>query len=251
MTYKSSTISSKWKKTQWLLKDSYCRKYVPRTLPFNQKNLSAMLDDYSTVFFKPTNGSGGINIIRIRKTDKGYLTQMNATKTSYASKTHLYQDLNRFAGSRSYLLQKGIRLAKSEGKPFDIRVMVQKTRQGNWVSTALFTKVGKPGKVATNYNQGGSVRTFSRTMKGTDFSATFTSQLESKLQKLGVAVGKNFDRHHKGFKELGLDVALDSKGGIWILEVNTRPQIYPLKAFKNKSLYHKILSYGKHYGRFK
>ncbi|MFS0838669.1 YheC/YheD family protein [Paenibacillus sp. 1P03SA] len=251
MTYKSSIISSKWKKTQWLLKDAYFRKYVPHTLPFNQKNLSAMLDDYSTVFFKPTIGSGGKNIIRIRKTAAGCLSQMNAAQTSYTSTAHLYRDLNRFAGSKSYLLQKGIRLAKSNGKPFDIRVMVQKTRQGDWVSTALFTKIGKPGKVATNYNQGGTVKTFSHTMSGTDFSTTFTRQLESKLKKLGVAVGKNFDRHHKGFQELGLDVALDSKGKVWILEVNTRPQIYPLKAFKNKQLYYKILSYGKHYGRTK
>ncbi|SEG59473.1 YheC/YheD family protein [Paenibacillus sp. UNC499MF] len=251
MKYKSRIVSSKWKKTQWLLEDSYFRKYVPRTLRFNQKNLSAMLEDYSIVFFKPTIGSGGENIIRIRKTAKGYLSQMKAAKTSYASKTHLYRDLNRFAGSKSYLLQKGIRLAKSNGNPFDIRVMVQKTRQGEWVSTALFTKIGKSGKVATNYNQGGTVRTFSNTMNGTDFSPAFTQQLESKLKRLGVAVGKNFDRHHKGFQELGLDVALDPKGKVWILEVNTRPQIYPLKAFKNKHLYDKILSYGKHYGRTK
>ncbi|MGX4585744.1 YheC/YheD family protein [Paenibacillus chitinolyticus] len=251
MKYKSSIIESKWKKTQWLLKDSYFRKYVPHTLPFNKKNLSAMLDDYSSVFFKPTNGSGGINIIRIRKTDRGYLSQTNATETSYSTMNQLYRDLNRFAGSRSYLLQKGIHLAKSNGKPFDIRVMVQKTRQGDWVSTALFTKIGSPNKVTTNYNQGGTVRTFSETMNGTDFSPTFTPQLESKLKRLGVAVGKNFDRHHKGFQELGLDVALDQTGKPWILEVNTRPQIYPLKALKNKNLYYKILSYGKHYGRFK
>ncbi|MWV42628.1 YheC/YheD family protein [Paenibacillus sp. HJL G12] len=251
MKYKSSTIKSKWKKTEWLLKDSYFRKYVPHTLPFNQKNLSAMLDDYPSVFFKPTDGSGGSNIIRIRKIDRGYQSQLNTTKTSYSSTTQLYRDLNRFAGSRSYLLQKGIRLAKSNGKPFDIRVMVQRTRKGDWITTALFTKVGNPNKIATNYNQGGSIGTFSKTMKDADFSSTFTSQLESELKRLGVAVGKNFDRHYKGFQELGLDVAVDSKGKTWILEVNTRPQIYPLKALKDKSLYNKILSYGKHYGRYK
>lgn len=251
MKYKSTTISSKWTKTQWLLKDPYFHKYVPRTLPFNKKNLSAMLDEYTSVFFKPTNGSGGKNIIRIRKTDKGYQSQLNTTKKSYSSTAQLYRDLNRFAGSRSYLLQKGILLAKSNGKPFDIRVMVQKTRQGDWVSTAIFTKVGLPNKVATNYTQGGTIKTFSKTINGTDFSPTFPPLLESELKRIGVAVGKNFDRHLKGFKELGLDVAVDSKGKPWILEVNTRPQIYPLKAFKDKSLYNKILSYAKHYGRFK
>lgn len=251
MKYKSSTIKSKWTKTQWLLKDSYIKKYIPITLPFNKKNLSSMLADYTTVFFKPTNGSGGNNIIRISKTAGGYQTQLNTNKRSYSTTTQLYRDLNRFAGTRPYLLQKGIRLAKSNGKPFDVRVMVQKTKQGTWTSTALFTKVGNPKKVATNYNQGGTIGTFHNTMNGAKFSSAFTPQLESDLKRLGVAVGKNFDRNYKGFKELGLDVAIDSKGKAWILEVNTRPQIYPLKALKDKSIYNKILSYGKQYGRYK
>ncbi|MCV4234640.1 YheC/YheD family protein [Virgibacillus sp. LDC1] len=251
MSYKSSTIKSKWKKTKWLNEDAYFRQYVPHTLPFSKKNLNSMLASYSTVFCKPTDGSGGRNIIRIRKTDRGYTCQLNTTKTSYSSSSQLYRDLNRFAGSRPYLLQKGIRLAKSNGKPFDIRVMVQKTRQGTWVSTALFTKVGKPNKVATNYNQGGSIGTFKKTMSGANFGPAFTQQLESELKGLGIAVGKNFDRHYRGFKELGLDVAVDASGRPWILEVNTRPQIYPLKTLKDHSLYYKVLSYGKHYGRTK
>ncbi|MBY0162682.1 YheC/YheD family protein [Cytobacillus firmus] len=251
MSYKSSTIKSKWKKTKWLNEDAYFRQYVPHTLPFSKNNLNTMLASYSTVFFKPTDGSGGRNIVRIRKTDVGYTSQLNTTKTSYSSSSQLYRDLNRFAGSRPYLLQKGIRLAKSNGKPFDIRVMVQKTREGAWVSTALFTKVGNPNKVATNYNQGGSIGTFKNTMSSANFGSAFTQQLESELKRLGVAVGRNFDRHYKGFKELGLDVAVDSKGRPWILEVNTRPQVYPLKTLKDKSLYHKVLSYGRQYGRTK
>lgn len=251
MKYKSSTIKSKWTKTLWLLEDPYIQKYVPYTLPFNKRNLSSMLENYTSVFFKPTNGSGGKNIIRIRKTDYGYRSQLNSTKTSYSSTTQLYRALNRFSGSRPFLLQKGIRLVKSNGKPFDIRVMVQKTKQGTWVSTALFAKVGNPKKIATNYNQGGTIKTFRKTMNSAGFSLAFTPYLEMELKRLGIAVGENFDRHYKGFHELGLDVAVDSKGKAWILEVNTRPQIYPLKALNNKSLYHKILSYGKHYGRFK
>ncbi|MGG3283284.1 YheC/YheD family protein [Paenibacillus solani] len=251
MSYKSSTIKSKWKKTKWLNEDSYFKPYMPHTLQFSKKNLNSMLADYSTIFFKPTDGSGGSNIIRIRKTNGGYQSQLNTKKTSYAGSSPLYRALNRHAGSRPYLLQKGIQLAKSNGKPFDIRVMVQKTRQGTWVSTALFTKVGNPNKVATNYNQGGTIGTFHKTMSNANFNSAFIQQLESELKRLGVAVGKNFDRHYKGFKELGLDVAVDSKGRPWILEVNTRPQIYPLKNLKDTSLYHQVLSYGKHYGRTK
>lgn len=44
-------------------------------------------------------------------------------------------------------------------------MMVQKTNQGKWISTTQFTKIGRPGKVATNYKQGGSIGYFRPTMK--------------------------------------------------------------------------------------
>ena len=68
---------------------------------------------------------------------------------------------------------------------------------------------------------------------------------------MGVTVGNKFDQHLKGFRELGLDVAIDTEGIPWILEVNTRPQFYPLKNMKNKKLYNRIVSYSKQYGRTK
>ncbi|WP_106768705.1 YheC/YheD family protein [Paenibacillus faecalis] len=251
MTYKSSTIKSKWKKTKWLLKEEHLRQYVPATLPFNKGNLTSMLSSHSIVFFKPTSGSGGNKIIRIKKKKNGYQTQYNSSKTTYKTEDKLYKELKRFAGKRDFLLQKGIRLAKSNGRPFDIRVMVQKNNQGNWVSTGMFTKVGKPNKVATNYNQGGSVDYFQKTMAGSGYNQPSVQFMEEKLKQLGVSVGKNFDRHYKGFKELGLDVALDQNGKPWILEVNTRPQFYPTKYLKDKSLYHRLLSFSKQYGRTK
>ncbi|MNR59562.1 Tubulin-tyrosine ligase family protein [compost metagenome] len=71
------------------------------------------------------------------------------------------------------------------------------------------------------------------------------------LKQLGVSVGHNFDQNFKGFRELGLDVAIDNKGKPWILEVNTRPQFYPLKNMSNRKLYKRIVDTGKQYGRTK
>ncbi|OAB44946.1 YheC/YheD family protein [Paenibacillus antarcticus] len=249
--YRSITIVSKWKKTSWLLTQRNLSKHVPSTRQFQRDNLTSMLSDYSTVFFKPTTGSGGVNIIRIRKVPKGYQTQLEATKSYYSTINALYSKLNQFANKRSYVLQKGIQLATTNGKPFDIRVMVQKTNKGVWHSTAIFTKIGSPGMVATNYNQGGKLGYFNQTMSGSGYNLIKIKQLETELKQLGVKVAKNFDRHMKGFRELGLDVALDSMGKVWILEVNTRPQFYPLKNMKDKALYRRILSYAKAYGRYK
>ncbi|OAB33093.1 YheC/YheD family protein [Paenibacillus macquariensis] len=249
--YRSSTIESKWKKTSWLLTQRNLSKHVPRTRLFQRDNLTSMLSDYSTVFFKPTTGSGGVNIIRIKKVPQGYQTQLKSIKSYYSTINALYSKLNRVANRRSYVLQMGIQLAKTNGKPFDIRVMVQKTDKDVWQSTAVFTKIGSPGMVATNYNQGGTLGYFNQTMSGAGYNLNTTKRLEAELKQLGVNVAKNFDRHMRGFRELGLDVALDSTGKLWIMEVNTRPQFYPLKNMKDKTLYRQIVSFAKAYGRYK
>lgn len=247
--YKSSTIKSKWTKNNWLLKQANLRKHMPRLMLFSRSNLKTMLGAYSVVFFKPTNGSGGSNIIRVTKLAHGYRTQFNTTKTDYSTIDQLYPALKRFSKNKPYLLQEGVVLAKSNGKPFDIRVMVQKTEAGYWKTTGMFTKIGNPRKVATNFNQGGKIGYFCSTLSGAGFHPDFIERMEAKLKQVGVTVGKRFDRQYKGFKELGLDVALDPAGKPWILEVNTRPQIYPLKTLKDTALHRRIAKYAKRYGR--
>lgn len=105
--------------------------------------------------------------------------------------------------------------------------------------------------VATNYNQGGKIGYLNQTMSGACFNLNITKRIEAELKQLGVKVAKSFDYHKDGFRELGLNVALDSTGKLWILEVNTRPQFYPLKNMKDKALYRRIVSYSKAYGRYK
>jgi len=251
MSYKSKSISSKLTKNGWLLKHPRLQSCLPPMKPFNERNLTAMLDRYSAVYFKPTTGSGGNNITRIRKQAQGYKTQSRSKSTYHPTLGPLFRHLNKQASRRPYLLQKGIRLAATNGKPFDIRVMVQKTNEGRWTSTALFAKIGKPGVVATNYNQGGKIGFIRPTLSGAGYRADQCIRIERMLKQMGTDVGACFDRNLRGFRELGLDVALDTAGRPWILEVNTRPQFYPLKNMKDKSVYRRIVGYAKQYGRHK
>ncbi|WP_245850894.1 YheC/YheD family protein [Paenibacillus herberti] len=251
VSYRSSTISSKLVKTKWLLDGGAIQSYVPKTVAFNYSNLKAMFALYPTVYFKPINGSGGFNIVRIKKLGNSYQMQHDSAKSNYLSFDVLYAKLSKRAKQRPYLLQKGINLATASGRPFDIRVMVQKANTGAWKSTGVFTKIGRPGKVATNYNQGGTIGYFPQTMLKAGFSKETIQKKDQELRRLGEAVGRKFDRHSSGFRELGLDVALDGSGRAWILEVNTRPQFYPLKNMVDKSLYQRIISYSRQYGRTK
>lgn len=249
--YKSSSYKSKWLKTKWLISDSHLKNYVPKTLLFSKENLVTMLNSFNTIYFKPTDGSGGAKVVKITKYNHTYTAKHLMNSRTFSSQNALYLWMRSFAGQRSFILQKGIALAKTNGKPFDIRVMVQKTNEGTWKTTAIFCKVGRPGKVATNYNQGGHIQFITPTLTNAGYGKEKQENIQSKLRHLGTSVAHVFSRHKNGFKELGLDVAIDQSGKIWILEVNTRPQFYPLKNMHNKALYSKILKYAKQYGRKK
>lgn len=250
MGYRSTSIKSKWVKTKWLLASGATRRYVPKTRLFNRSNLSSMISQYSTVYFKPTGGTGGKNIIRIRKQSGGYQAQLNYSKSRMSSLDSLYTHLRRHSRGRSYLLQRGIHLATARGRKFDIRVVVQKSKGGSWKSTALFTKVGKPGKVTTNYHQGGRLGSFRSTLARAGYGRSSINQKEAQLKRLGRSVGRVFSKRAGGFHELGLDVALDTKRRTWILEVNTRPHFKAMK-HSNRSMHRRVLYYAKKYGRKK
>lgn len=247
---RSLSVKNKWKKTKWLLRDPKLRPYVPETKPFSRAALDEMTARYGMVYFKPTDGTGGGGIARIERTSPGkFRVKKDLNLFTEPSPSALFRRLNRIARGRSYLLQKGIHLQKSGGKPFDLRVTVQKTVQGRWVPTAMFVKVGKPGKVVTNYHQGGKLELIERTLARSGYSPARIRKYKDRLKLLGMQTAWCFDRRSPRFRELGLDVALDREGRLWILEVNTRPSYSALKSLSDKSLYRTITRFGRTYGR--
>jgi len=248
--YKSTTEKSKWTKTKWLLKDPHLKKHVPATQKYSKSNLKKFVKRYQTVYYKPIYGTGGNGIAKVtRLGHKKYQVKSNSIHKITHSINSLHKKLKKISGSKSYILQRGIYLKLHKNRPFDVRVMVQKSKKEGWVPTAIFSKIGRKGKVATNYHQGGRLALLGETLRGAGYSESKIEKTRRKLKRMGIQSGRCFDRHRKGFRELGLDVAIDRKGRYWILEVNTRPQFYPLKHLKNKEPYRRIVKYGREYGR--
>lgn len=252
MPRKSSSISikSKWKKTKWLLSDRTLRRFVPETRLFNRTSLKRMIRQYRMVYFKPTGGTGGNGIARVVRISSGkFSVRKDWRTTRSASIGALFVRLKKIARGRSYLLQRGVHLRTSGGRPFDIRVTLQKARKGRWVPTVMFVKLGKPGKVVTNYHSGGKLALIGPTLRRAGFDESRIGRYKRQLQTLGLQTARCFNRRSSRFKELGLDVAIDRGGRIWILEVNTRPGISALKSLRDKSLYRTVVKYARNYGR--
>lgn len=253
MTLAIQRVRSKWAKTKVLVKSSDLRQYVPLTKRYSRETLRSMLEEHGMVYVKPDSGTYGKGVIRVEKTSEpaqGYRFQIQKDATFAPTFDGLCEGLRRYTGKKGYLIQKGVYLLKHQKRRFDLRVMVQKNLQNKWETTAIIGRVSAPRNVVTNYHSGGTIMTFEKVM-AEHLSPSEISAYSSRLKKLGAAIGRQLSTAYPNLKELGADVAIDTRLHPWVLEVNTKPHPYIYKTLADKSIYRRVRKYSLAYGGMK
>lgn len=244
-------LQSKWRKTSVLVKNAQLRTFIPKTSKMTKTRLLSMLKQYRMVYIKPDKGSLGVGVMRLDKArDSGrgaYRWRYGTTTRMFSSYDALYRAVKNRTGSKNYLVQKGIHMLRHRGRPFDIRVMVQRNPTGRWEVTGKVGRVAQPGKVVTNHHNGGKAYTLESLFSKQ--SVKKRKRFLQRLNKLGLGIAKQLQKPFPGFRELGIDVAVDQKYKPWILEVNTHPGMSVFRKLKNKRMYYKMFRYAKAYGR--
>lgn len=222
---------------QLLSASARLRIHLPATKRLNRNNLQDMMRRYHALYLKPSVGSVGLGILRIRKIQgsKSWSVQVSRSKVKRVTKSRLYSHLKRKTGSQAYLIQKQIPLAKVHGCPYDIRVSVQKGRHGRWQITGMVAKVAKKGSHVTNVARGGSVLSAKKAFRE---SGLRPELIEQRLKRLSLLVARTLDRNMRGIADLGLDIGISKTGFPYLIEVNFRDQRYSFKeAGMNKTFY--------------
>ncbi|WP_084781579.1 YheC/YheD family protein [Paenibacillus sp. D9] len=241
-------VSSKMAKTALLLRSAELRKHVPSTRPLSRGTLASMLDRYGMVYVKPDTGSMGIGVMRVEKNGGSCRYQSGKKIFAFKSITAMFPSIRRQAGTRRYLVQKGIRVLKHGGRPFDFRIMIQRNPAGRWACTGTAARVASPGKIVSNGSQGGTIYA-PKTLLDPVAGKAGTIRLLKRMDRLALLTAAKFGRAYPAMNELGLDIAIDRKLKPWILEVNTRPDPCPFTKLDDQTAIRRIVRCAKAYGR--
>lgn len=215
-------LASKWLKTEALLSDSRVAGYIPRTKEYSAAGLLAMLGRYGNVVIKPIVGGGGYGVIKVFRDPRGYgFTYMHKTRV-YRDFTSMKHALDRVKVKRRYMIQQGISLARIAGRPIDYRVKVVKNGT-HWEFRSMVGRLARPGLFVTNLCKGGTMMSCRHGLRRS-LPRISTSAKKAEMRRLTHVCIELLERHFPGIGELGFDYAVDQRGKIWILEVNTRPK---------------------------
>lgn len=247
MTFLGKKSKSKLTKHNLLRASSALGSALPRTARFSKQSLYAFLDQYKKVIVKPATGSGGAGVMLITRKAKGrYRVQRGPAHHTLRGKLETYRYLRRKI-TTSYLIQRGISLARVNGALFDVRVMVQKRSGSPWAVTGILAKVAGRGYIITNVKRSkGRVLPIRSAIQRSSIRGASTSTIIARLRRIAILAAKRLARYYTSQKVFGLDMGIDASGRVWIIEANLHPDITLFLKLADKSMYNSICAYRRH-----
>ncbi|UHA73689.1 YheC/YheD family protein [Paenibacillus sp. 481] len=242
-------VSSKWKKTLVLVRNSHVRRYVPYTLRYSDSSLSKLVNHYRIVYVKPERGSHGRGVMRVEKRPSKrnkrspYWAHTGKKIHSRLTWNALRRALRPRTSKESYLVQQGINMLRYHGRLFDFRVVTQLDRNQEWQLTGMLARVAQPSKAVTNGSQGADIKTVKAVLLSHGRNVRDFKQATAKLRECCLLSARQLHKSYPFLRELGFDIALDKKLHPWILEVNTNPEVIPFAKLSDKTMFHRIMRY--------
>ncbi|MNZ67481.1 Endospore coat-associated protein YheD [compost metagenome] len=214
-----------------LKKDESLARYLPESYSLRgYSTLKSMCSRYNQVFLKPVRGSLGKGIIRISRMDQNgyqvmYATAAGSRRQQYASLTKLYSSLSSKMKSVRYQIQQGLQLIEIQKRPVDFRALVQKNASGKWTLTSIVARTAGSHHFVSNLARGGTLSTVGEALAKSNLHSDINRRAASfRLQQAALQIARGVDTQIPAhFGELGIDLALDTNGRVWLLEVNSKP----------------------------
>lgn len=216
----------KWEFYSLLKDNEYLVRFLPETELLTVANLSKFLHQYRKVILKPKKLSRGRGITIITRTPDETLEIHDFRRfndfTISESQLEDYLINGKYLESE-YIIQPFLKLAKVNDSPWDIRVVMQKNAQNQWVCNGIECRLAPKGKMITNISGGGRALYLKEAVELAFGDEADTRLIEKDIHSISIEFCKMMDLTGYHYAEFGLDIALDQEQHYWFIEANVRP----------------------------
>ncbi|TVY07411.1 YheC/YheD family endospore coat-associated protein [Paenibacillus cremeus] len=249
LNYVSRPLANKWRMHQILSESEKIVPHLPSTTRYkDSKELLKICKRYSTVYLKPQGGTGGRGILRLQRLQGGEAFLLQGRDPSRqiipahrVEATQLATRLSSLKLNDRYIVQQGIQLELKDGRVHDFRMLVQKDGTGQWQITGCAGRIGPRKSVTSNLHGGGTASPMDSLLKSRFGSSEKVAEIKETAYALGLNVVEHLDTKFDTFCEVGIDLAVDPKGHVWLLEVNPKPSREVFYRIGEKETYRKAI----------
>lgn len=245
LIYLNRPLRNKWETHQLLYKHDSLKNNLPETRLFTKiEDVTQMLKHTGTVYIKPVNGTGGRGILKVKKKGSHVYTiqgrHMNRSIIGPVSCTleQLTSKLNAWKKSKRLLVQQGLDLTLPNGRVHDYRMLIQKNKQGKWAVTGIAGRVGARNSVTSNLHGGGKAADAEKLLRHWVGKSMSPGRIIREMERVAFKTIKVIEKQYGKLCELALDLAVDRKGRVWLLEINPKPAREVFNQIGNKKIYY-------------
>ena len=219
-------LPSKWDIYEALKDHHLLQAFLPKTIKIQTaEDMWKQLDEHERIVLKPAFGARGTGIYLVKKTAAGAIVTMTKKAEKYErvfqSKSPLNKWVDRLLQRYSYLCQPYLELTTSDNHPFDLRVLLQKNKQNQWMERGRGIRLGQKDSITANIATGGlflPITTFLH-----QYPDTIPLSAEQTIQHILRTLPGQVEARFNRLFELGIDLGVDRNGQVWILDINSKP----------------------------
>lgn len=231
MLFNARNRYSKLKIHHLLMQNPALRPHLPGTDLATLSNLTWFMGQYDELILKPDSSSIGRGIMMLKRLQSGWRLSYPAGKATrhivITSAYRLWKLLRKKAPKGRYIVQQKLPLATYTGRPFDLRVSVQKDHTGQWQVTGIAGKYAAKGKYVTNVAQGGSVLQLHALLG--EYPLLVQPDTRTNIEQFSLEVARTLESRLDGLSDIGLDVGITDHGYPVFIECNCRDLRYSFK----------------------